>query len=160
MSENNDNSKRGPGSVTGILFMLMGILIFAIGFGLIPVDPSSIHAPGWVIAIFGGIFLVTGIWVIFLQAMSRDAMKVSWINDLFGLLMMLSVSILCLWIGFGPGERFFTHYGGHSGRPTALLTDPILGRIFFGGFGVLISGVTIAFAIIQGRKLFGRRSAQ
>jgi hypothetical protein len=36
--------------------------------------------------------------------------------------------------------------------------DPTAGRIFFGLFGVLMSGVTAAFAITQGRKLLRPRS--
>jgi hypothetical protein len=36
---------------------------------------------------------------------------------------------------------------------TSLTTDPILGRIFFGFFGVLLTVVTIVIAMIEGRKL-------
>ena len=146
-------SKRGPGVLTGFLMMFMGFMVLAITFGLIPSDPSSIHAPGWVLAVFGGTFVIAGLWVILLRSIRQDAAGVKWINLLFALFVLLAISVICLWIGFGPGERIFVNTDSLTGMLTSLFTDPTLGRIFFGFFGVLMTAATIAIAVIQGRKL-------
>jgi hypothetical protein len=146
-------SKRGPGYLTGFLMMLMGFLVLAITFGLIPTDPSSIYAPGWILAVFGGVFVIAGLWVILLRSIRQDAAGVKWINLLFALFVLMAISVICLWIGFGPGERVFVNTDSLTGMRTSLLTDPTLGRIFFGFFGVLMTAGTIAIAVIQGRKL-------
>lgn len=151
MSQGNLPSRRGP----GILFMLMGLVVLAIGFGVIPTNPSAVRGSSWIIALFGGTFMIAGIWVIFQRVAQQDSTHSLWINFLFALLVMLSISILCLWIGFGPGQRVFLQHNSLINHSGGLITDPTLGRIFFGGFGVLLFGLAIAIAIIQGRKLLG-----
>jgi len=153
MSQNNISSRRGPGYLSGILPIGMGFMVWAITFGVIPTDPSAIHAPRWVLAIFGGIFVVAGLWATLQSALRQHATGVNWINFLFALLVLMAISVICLWIGFGPGPRLFVNTDSLTGMRTSLTTDPVLGRIFFGFFGVLLTVVTIAFAVIEGRKL-------
>jgi hypothetical protein len=153
MSRNNSSSRRGPGYLTGFLSMGMGFLVLAITFGIIPADPSKIYAPGWVLAIFGGTFVAAGLWAILLSAIRQHATGIHWINFIFTLLVMMAITVICLWIGFGPGPRMFTNTDSLTGMRTSLITDPTLGRIFFGFFGVLMTVATIAIAIIEGRKL-------
>ena len=151
MSQNNSSS--GRGYLTGLLPMGMGFFVWAITFGIIPTDPSAIHAPRWVLAIFGGVFVVAGLWSILQGALSQRAVGVNWINLIFALLVLMAISVICLWIGFGPGPRLFVNTDSLTGMRTSLSTDPTLGRIFFGFFGILLSGVTITIAMIEGRKL-------
>ena len=153
MSQVNFSSKRGPGYLAGISSVAVGFLVLAITFGVIPTDPSTINAPGWVLAIFGCVFVVAGLWVVLLRAIRQDTAEANWINFFFALLVMLAISIICLWVGFGPGQRLFAQNDSLTHMRTSLFTDPTLGRIFFGFFGVLMTVVTIAFAMIQGRKL-------
>ena len=157
MSQINISSNRGPGIVTGILIMLMGFAILAISFGIIPIDASNVQAPGWVLVVFGASFVVAGLWAIILRIAKQDSASAGWVNFLFALFVLLAMSIICLWIGFGPGQRVFVHYGTFSARNPALITDPTLGRIIFGVCGILMSGMTIIIAIVQGRKLLGER---
>jgi uncharacterized membrane protein len=138
--------------------MLMGALVIAIAFGLIHTDPSKIHAPRWLLTIFGATFFVAGVWAIFQRAVSPGAAQAGWVNFLFGLFLMLAFSVICLWIGFGPGERLFVRAVGSGIDPNSVPVDPVAGRIFFGAFGVLMSVVTVAFALTQGRELLRTRS--
>ena len=133
--------------------IVMGFGVLAITFGLVPSDPSKIHAPGWVLAIFGSMFVIAGLWVILLRAIRQDSQEIRWINLLFALLVLTAISVICLWIGFGTGERVFVNTDSLTGMRTSLFTDPTLGRIFFGFFGILLGLGTIAIAVIQGRKL-------
>jgi hypothetical protein len=135
MSQNNTSSGRGSNYMTGILLMGMGFFIWAITFGIIPTDPSEIHAPRWVIGIFGGIFVVGGLWTILQNALRQHAAGVNWVNLILALLVMIAISVICLWIGFGPGPRLFTNTDSLTGMRTSLSTDPTLGHIFFGFFG-------------------------
>jgi hypothetical protein len=153
MSQSNSSSGRGRGYLTGLLPMSMGFFIWAITFGIIPTDPSAIHAPRWVLAIFGGVFVVAGLWSILQSALRQHAAGGHWVNLIFALLVLLAISVICLWIGFGPGPRLFVNTDSLTGMRTSLSTDPTLGRIFFGSFGVLLTVVTIAIAVIEGRKL-------
>jgi hypothetical protein len=150
------NPPRSSNYTTGILFMLMGGLVVAIGFGLIPTDPSRIHAPHWLIAVFGGLFILAGLWSILRQTLRQDTTRANWTNFLFALLVMLGLGVICLWIGFGPGDRLFVQDVGGSLDPTRIPVDPTFGRIFFGLFGLLMTAVMIAFAVIQGRKMSHR----
>jgi hypothetical protein len=145
--------RRASSFTTGILMMLMGGLVLAIGFGLIPTDPSQIHAPRWLIALFGGMFILAGLWANLKQAIRQDTTQAGWINFIFALLVMLAITVICLWIGFGPGQRLFFQDSGNFVDPTRIPIDPTLGRIFFGIFGLLMAGVTVAFAVLQGRKM-------
>lgn len=153
MSQNKSSSGRDSGYMAGILPMGMGFLVWAIAFGVIPTDPSKIHAPRWVLAIFGCMFVAAGLWSILQSALKQHVMGVNWINLIFTLLVLLAISVICLWIGFGPGPRLFVDTDSLTGMRTSLSTDPTLGRIFFGTFGVLLSAVTIVIATIEGRKL-------
>jgi hypothetical protein len=138
------------------MMMLIGALVIAIGFGLIHIDPSAIHAPPWVLALFGGIFVFAGLWSIFKSTVGEGTPRADWMNFLFGLLVMLAMSVLCLWIGFGPGERLFVQDIGTGLDPATRPVDPVAGRIFFGLFGILLSGFTVAFAVTRVRKQLGR----
>jgi hypothetical protein len=148
---------RGSGYAVGVLCMLMGALVIAIAFGLIHTDPSKIHAPRWLLTIFGATFFVAGVWAIFQRAVSPGTARAGRVNFLFGLFLMLAFSVICLWIGFGPGERLFVRAVGTGIDPDTVPVDPTAGRIFFGAFGVLMSGVTVAFALTRGRKLLRPR---
>lgn len=147
------NSSTTNNFTTGIMVTLMGGLVFAIGFGVIPIDQSEINVPRWLIAVFGSMFLLAGLWAMLKQAVRPESTGASWMNFAFALLVMLAMSVICLWITFGAGDRMFTQRIGARIDPTFVPVNPTIGRIFFGLFGFLMSGVTVAVAIIQGRKL-------
>lgn len=141
----------------GILVILMGGLALAIGFGVIGA-PSQINAPPWLIAIFSSLFILAGIWTILRQTLNQDTVQASWTNFLFALLIMLAIAVVCLWISFGAGDKMFTNSAGPVTDRTYVPANPILGRIFFGTFGILMLGAMVAVAIRQGRKMLGTRS--
>jgi len=147
-------TSRGPGLMVGVMSILMGALVIGIGFGFIHTSSESVNAPRWVLVLFGGLFVLAGVWSLLLRV--NRAESSGWAGFLFALLMLLGIDVLCLWIGFGSGRRLFVQDVGIGLNPATRPVDPTLGRIFFGGFGVLFSGVTLAFAWMQGRKLLRR----
>jgi len=163
MSQPSPSSARRGGSsvLTGVLMALMGALVIAIGFGFIHTDPSKIHAPRWLLAVFGGTFVLAGVWSIFQRTAgyrAADASLAGWMNFAFGLILMVAFSVICLWIGLGPGERLFVQDIGTGLDPATRPVDPLAGRIFFAIFGILLSLVTVAISVGRVRGLLGRKS--
>jgi hypothetical protein len=108
MSQNEPRSRRSGGSniTVGIMCMLMGGLVIAIATGVIHTDPSKINAPTWVLVIFGLSFVMAGVCSIFQSAVryyDADTPLMGWTNFAFALLLMLTITLICQWIGFGPG---------------------------------------------------------
>ncbi len=134
----------------GVVFMIIGALIVAIAFGFIHISSLSINATPWALTLFGLIFFVPGLWMVIQGAAGS---RKRWVNYGFALVMLLLFSVFSLWIGFGPGRHQFM-YTYKSGVDT--ISKPVSemsGRIFFGIFGVLVSGVTVVFGINQLRRL-------
>jgi hypothetical protein len=152
-------TSRGPGFVTGIFGLLIGAMIVAVAFGIIQIAPSAIQVPRAVLAIFGFVFCIAGVWSILQRALSnrgQDTLSVRWMNFSFAMLILLAISGICLWIGFGPGQRLFVQNLSSTMRPVTRPVDATTGRIFFGAFGVLMSLLTVWLALTQVRKLLGR----
>ncbi len=158
-SQNPYPRSRGSNFTAGILIILMGSLVVAIAMGWIGTDPSRIHAPRWLLIVFGASFVLAGVWSIFQQATRAegDTRLKGWVNYAFALLVLAALSVICLWAGFGSGEHLFVQDIGTGLDPETRPVDPTAGRIFFSAFGVLMSLVTVCFAASQPRKLLTRR---
>ncbi len=152
-TDSSSNPPRQTNFTTGIMVILMGGFIFAIGFGVIPIDPSEINVPRWLIAVFGGMFILGGLWALLQQAVKPGSAGAGWMNFAFALLVLLALAVVCLWIAFGAGDQLFTNSDANRVDPTYVPVNPTVGRVFFGLFGFLLSGVTVAVAVMQGRKL-------
>ncbi len=57
------------GFLFGFIFVAAGAAIALVGLKVVPVDPSSVHAPNWVLSLIGGMFAAGGmtIWSMVLQ---------------------------------------------------------------------------------------------
>jgi len=157
-STSSPNGSRGPGLAVGVGGILMGTLVISIAFGFIHTvqTKASNPTPPWVMAIFGGAFILAGVWAIFLRLINQETSRARRLDFFFGLVIMLAITVICLWVGFGPGRCVFVQDVGIGVIPTTRPVDMLTGRVFFGGFGVLMAVVTAAFAWLQGRKLLGK----
>ena len=52
-----------PAVLFGMVFLLAGTAIILVSADVIQADPSSFHAPRWVVGCAGGIFAISGLWV-------------------------------------------------------------------------------------------------
>ena len=114
-------------------FVGMGLMIVAMAADLIHVEPSDMHAPRWVIAAAGMMFVFGGMVIPASQSYSGGEPTL-WVR-LIGLLIMVCFALVFNWVAFGPGEReFTTSVNGfvveNSGE--------IFGRSVFGFFAVLV----------------------
>lgn len=114
----------------GAIFVVVGGLVAALGAGWIPVDPASVHAPGWVIMLVGLVFALGGV-MCYTQPLGRD------VNDGLALLLLASFAMVGSWVAFGPGEREFSGGGSVGGVGMSGRVGSGLGRVVF-GFGALL----------------------
>jgi protein-S-isoprenylcysteine O-methyltransferase Ste14 len=49
--------------IFGGIFVLFGTLVIFVGTKVIPVDPKDVHAPYWVLTVFGAVFALAGLMV-------------------------------------------------------------------------------------------------
>ena len=118
--------------IFGSIFILAGLAIILLGFGVIHADPKSFHAPHWIIVCAGLMFTLGGISVINGYAFTKPNIIIS---DILGMSIVGLMTIVSGWTAFGPGERHFTttstFYNGPSSESS--------GRIVFGiGFILLL----------------------
>lgn len=120
------------------LFVLAGFAIMGVGGGVIPVDPSSVHAPGWVIVLCGVVFALGGV-----MAWTNGAgFSEAWSTGL-ALVFMLCFAAVFSWVAFGPGERGFSGSGSVGPVSVGGGSGETVGRIAF-GFGAVLMWVFVA----------------
>jgi len=130
-------------SLLALPFLVPGLYLIGIGLHWFPVDPASVHAPGWVIAICGLIFFSAG-WCIFDLAWKLTRNPVKWMM----VTLLLGMTVVSGWVAFGPGERRFEQTRSAGGmllveRETSTL-DEAEGRRKFGIATVmLVAGMGI-----------------
>lgn len=163
------------GILMGTAFLVAGLAIVFIALDWIQVDPSSIHAPRWVLGACGVMFGLPGAGLLYYAFVnlatggSSGAGRaegggeeerfpvVSW---LIGLAIAGGLAVVAGWVAFGPGERTFSggaavgpvHVGGASASET-------LGRAVF-GVGAVLAGAFTLWGLVYGlRRLAGRGGA-
>ncbi|WP_412061854.1 hypothetical protein [Rubrivirga sp. IMCC45206] len=120
-----------PDLLFGGLFVAAGLALVALGAGVVPVDPASVHAPGWVLALCGAVFGMGGLAALAHRwpAVQSAAVGVIW----------LAFGVIGGWVAlFGSAEQFS---GGAGVLPRAL--DVLLARGLFGLGAVLCLAVFI-----------------
>lgn len=150
-------------AVIGIAAGAAGLYFLLVGAGVLPVPggPSNVNGPLWILLCAGLAFLLAGAAVI-LQALARandqgefPADAPSWLpaaQYLIGVAIFACFGAIGSWIAFGPGERVF------SGSLFFLSNDAnaVVGRAAFGIGAVIVWICAIGFAVLGGKKLFGR----
>lgn len=154
--------------LTGILmggaFLLAGLAIVFVALGWIRVDPSSVHAPPWVLVVCGGIFALPGLGLFYYGVVNglgrgaRDREE----DDVFAVLPWLLGLLICGgmaavagWVAFGPGERAFSGSVGVGGvGVSGSGGGETLGRRVF-GFGAILTGALTVWGFVYGvRRLW------
>lgn len=128
----------------GAIFIATGAAIMGIGVGWIEVDPSSVHAPYWVLTACGGVFVLGGV-------MTWTSRLDERVNHLLALILVGMFASIASWIAFGPGEREFS--GGASTGPISVggSGGETLGRVMFGFGAVMLWLIEVVIAV----KLIG-----
>lgn len=123
-----DHSKRAR-PVLAVLCVALGIYPLSIALGFVHVDDAQVHAPMWIIALSGVVFLIAG-FMILLANRSRA-------NDVLACIVCLLFGVIGMWVAlFGASEGFSV------GIPLLSHDANVkIARVVFG------SGAVICFAI-------------
>ena len=140
---------RRPPAWFGALFILAGAPIVGVGAGWIPVDPTAVHAPGWVIVLCGGIFMLAGT-MFCTQGLGENVV------DGLAFLLVAAFGTVFGWIAFGPGTREFTGSGGTGPVSAGGRAGELPGRIAFGIGAILIGIIAVAVLVRLLRRLRAR----
>jgi hypothetical protein len=133
----------------GSIFILAGLLIMLISLKILPVDPSKVHAPLWVIFCAGLVFSLSGTAIINGYAFSSPNVLIS---NLVGLSIVGLMLVITAWVAFGPGERNFTT-GSDSSFGAGAPIGSGQGRFFFGIGFVFLAGFFIYGTVTSIKKL-------
>ncbi len=135
------------------LFLGIGVFVVALGLGLIRTNPESMHAPRWVVVCIGLLFAVAGL----LMASQREPQSLT-----ARLLMAVFLSLFAAvfgWVGLGSGPRQFSSSVSFGGLTTHGAGNAVLGRVLFGGFGILVGGIALVTWFALARAAFLRARA-
>ncbi|MDH3223893.1 MAG: hypothetical protein OEO23_09265 [Gemmatimonadota bacterium] len=130
------------GLAMGGLFAAAGLTVVFVSLGWIPVDPSSVHAPMWVLGLAGGMFLLPGLLMCYYAVRNGLAPDGAVFKEkpwggpgwFVGAVMVTGFAAMALWVGFGGGPRQFS--GGVTGSERE-------GRLVFGGSGLVCATLAI-----------------
>ncbi|MBV8783635.1 MAG: hypothetical protein JOZ67_05565 [Gammaproteobacteria bacterium] len=132
------------------LFIGIGVLIAALGLGVIRSDPASMHAPRWVVVCTGGLFAVAGL----LMAEQRAPQSLT--ARLLIAVFLSQFAAVFGWVGLGRGPRQFSSSVSFGGLTTHGAGNEMLGRVLFGGFGILVGVIALVTWLALGRAVLAR----
>ncbi len=137
--------------MVGLLVGFLGAFVTAMA---VASDGSNLHAPRWVAAAGGAVFLLAGAAVLKQYAIDGGAVVADdpW-GPLFGALISGCLTAVSAWIAFAPGDRSFQV---RSSVPIPGLPPSAtewIGRIGFGIGAILAGAITLAFAMMLVRRL-------
>lgn len=119
--------------VYGLGCIALGCYPLALSLGFLPVDEAGLHAPLWVVAVAGFVFIIAG-FMILLANHSRA-------NDLLAGVLLFLFGIMGAWVSL-----FSSSEGFSGGLPlVSQETNILLGRWLF-GLGALISFALCGYA--------------
>jgi hypothetical protein len=78
----------------------MGLMIVGVAGGIVPVDPTTVYAPMWIIFTAGGMFTLVGLWMATAGTPVGDAL-----NRVVGPVVLVGLLSILHWVAFGPGIR-------------------------------------------------------
>ncbi len=132
-------------------FACAGLFVLMTAFDLVEVDPASIHAPRWVLAAAGLMFIMGGFMII-LRGTEDEGEKDlfhQWAEYFVIAVMLAAFSSVFLWVGFGSGERSFQTETSFGPVSTTGQGDELTGRCLFGTFGLATALGTLYYMISQ-----------
>ncbi len=140
-----------PGRLIGAFIAIAaGGFIVALALDVIHAPPESFHAPRWVVAAAGSVFLLAGILLLAGDGDSGFRR--------FTVAVLLTIFALPFdWVAFGPGPREFSGSAGVGGVGVAGRVGELSGRIVF-GIGAVILDLLALFVWIRFLRRIARNA--
>ncbi|MGD8276714.1 MAG: hypothetical protein PVH00_01755 [Gemmatimonadota bacterium] len=137
--------------IGSLIAIAAGGFIVAIALDVIHAPPESFHAPRWVVAAAGSVFVLAGI---LLLAGDGD-------SGFRRFMVAVLVTVFALpfdWVAFGPGPREFSGSAGVGGVGVAGRVGELSGRVVF-GIGAVVLDLLALFAWIRFLRRLARNPA-
>src|SRR5512135_803203 len=130
-------------SPIGRFFMALGMFciggfLIGISTGWVAVDPSTIHAPLWVLGAAGMVFALAGVMILL-----AGNERLAWLNNIVIWLFVVCLAGPFNWVAFGEGERHFTQRSATMGVASSGAASESEGRMIFGIIAVVIDLVVV-----------------
>lgn len=138
--------------VLGLIITAVGLFPALVGFGVVKLDPSTIYAPHWVIALFGLAFMFAGAAAMLGSDEDGGGAFAHALRVACGLAVIAAIASITSWVAFGPGPREFTSGGGAGGIEVSGGADPSIGRFVFGVSAVILWSFFL-LALFQGVRI-------
>lgn len=135
--------------VFGALFAVPGLVILGVGLRVVEVDPSTVHAPYWLIAMLGGMFALAGVWLF-----SQGTRFEPFLQAIVGPAILVGILTALHWVAFGPGVRQCT--GGFS-LPFITgwrIAGDLECRMAFGYGALLFDGLFLSVGLAHAAELW------
>jgi len=145
----------------GLFSTAMGLFVILVSADIIHADPESIHAPRWVLTLAGMIFAFAGVHILSTSLFTpreQGSRLLQWIRYFLVLGMLTAFATVFLWTGFGGGEREFSSSGSLLFFTISGRGNELIGRIVFGGGGILGALITAYYAFSQAGKIINDAS--
>jgi len=150
----------------GSIFMLVGAVIVLFSIDVIHVPDENFHAPRWVVAAVGAVFMLAGMLPMLNSLKEFSGGDTPFTRLLYNLVMLgflLLFAVPFNWIAFWPGEREFSSSNSFAGFSIASSVESLLsGRCVFGLAAILLDILLIYMVIrfLRGESLSqSRRNA-
>ncbi len=131
------------------MFLIGGFLV-GIATGWVQTDPSSIHAPLWVLGAAGMVFILAGLMILL-----AGNERLAWLNNIVIWLFVVCLAVPFNWVAFGAGERQFRGTSTVMGAASSGAASESEGRMIFGIIAVVIDLVVVLvplWALFKKRK--------
>jgi hypothetical protein len=145
--------------VLGGVFLAGGVVLLALGLGLIDAAPDSVFAPLWIIALCGLVFVLTSFAIVF--DLNNNERGQSWPRRaaLLGVLLAiyLAFAVILTWLALGDGPRHGTTETSFLGVSSSGEADEGEVRLSAGVFAIFLYAASAFVALHAWRDLFGGR---
>ncbi|MFH1869198.1 MAG: hypothetical protein ABIG36_00990 [Pseudomonadota bacterium] len=141
-------SVAGRHDIAGIIVLMIGAGILALGSGIAPHLLEGSNAPVWVLLASGALFALPG-----LMLLSQGRLP-AWVRTLLGNCLLTLFAVIPAWVAWGGDSRAFSGSGGLTGLIPGL-SFVGFARLAF-ALAALVMGLVALFAWIAWIKRLGR----
>jgi len=141
----------------GAIASVVGVVILLVGLNVIAFELPQSEIPRWMFAAAGLMFFCIGVVVAgsTLPPETQQSALYRWLQYFMLVGGLGAFSAIFLWVGFGPGAREFESSTTIGPFTTSGKGDELIGRLMFGGFGLLTGLGTLWHAISRPLQLLG-----
>jgi hypothetical protein len=123
-----------------LLCFAPGAFLLGIATDAVPYDPAKVHAPAWVLAIAGAMFIACGFVVL-----ANGFQRAAWVGRVAGPCVLLGLAAIANWVAFGDGDRHFSGGLEIAGTSASGPVNEVTGRAAFGFAALLLDLVTVVW---------------